>query len=48
MRTDWQVEIVERSENGPYIKESDFDLMLVKLVPKLVKKHGDEPLPIQR
>jgi|MDTC01.3.fsa_nt_gb methylamine--corrinoid protein Co-methyltransferase len=49
MRTDWQVEIVERSENGPYIKESDFDLMLVKLVPKLVKKHGikfDPQVPI--
>ena len=40
MKTDWISEIVERSENGPYIKESDFDLMIVRAVPQLVKKHG--------
>ena len=40
MRTDWISEIVERSENGPYMKESDFDLLIVRTVPKLVKKYG--------
>ena len=42
MRTDWITEIVERSENGPYMKESDFDLLIVRTVPKLVKKYGIE------
>ena len=40
MKKDWLPEIVERSENGPYMKESDFDLMLVKRVRKLVKENG--------
>ncbi|MFN8233891.1 MAG: monomethylamine:corrinoid methyltransferase [Actinomycetota bacterium] len=42
MRTDWLVEIVKRSESGPYAKESDFDLDVVKRVPKLVKEFGIE------
>ena len=42
MRTDWIAEIVERSENGPYMKESDFDLLVVRTVPQLVRKHGIE------
>ncbi len=40
MRSDWLAEIVDRSETGPYSKESEFDLMLVRVVPELVKKHG--------
>jgi methylamine--corrinoid protein Co-methyltransferase len=33
-------EIVARSETGPYAKESDFDLMLVRRIPELVAQHG--------
>ena len=33
-------DIVDRSENGPYQKEEDFDLMLVRRVRKLVKEYG--------
>lgn len=40
MRTDWIAEIVERSETGPYMKESDFDMLIVRTVPDLIKKHG--------
>lgn len=40
MRSDWMAEIVERSESGPYAKESDFDLLIVRTVPKLVEKYG--------
>jgi methylamine--corrinoid protein Co-methyltransferase len=34
--------IVERSETGPYVKESDFDLGLAKYVMELVKKYALE------
>ncbi len=40
MRTDWLAEIVDRSETGPYAKESDFDLMVVRTVRELVERHG--------
>jgi methylamine---corrinoid protein Co-methyltransferase len=32
-------EIVRRSENGPYMKESEFDLTLAKIVMKLVQEY---------
>ena len=34
--------IVDRSETGPYSKESDFDLGLAKLVMELVKKYAQK------
>ncbi len=40
MRSNWLPEIVERSENGPFIKESDYDLTLAKMVKALVKKYA--------
>ena len=40
MNTNRLPEIVDRSETGPYAKESDFDLMLVRRIPELVAKHG--------
>ena len=39
-KTNWLPTIVQRSENGPYMKESDFDLTLAKTVAKLVKEYG--------
>jgi len=42
MRSNWLSEIVERSETGPYDKESDFDLKLVKSVQRLVAEYGIE------
>ncbi len=39
MNSNRLVDIVERSETGPYAKESDFDLMLVRRVPELVAEH---------
>lgn len=40
MHSNWLPEIVKRSETGPFIKESDFDLALAKRVPDLIKKYG--------
>lgn len=40
MKSNWLPEIVQRSENGPYQKETDYDLTLAKTVMKLVKKYG--------
>jgi methylamine--corrinoid protein Co-methyltransferase len=40
MPTNWLPEIVNRSENGPYMKESAFDLALARKVAELVRKHG--------
>lgn len=36
MQSNWLPEIVNRSENGPFIKETEFDLTLAKTVMKLV------------
>ncbi len=33
-------EIIRRSEEGPYIKENDFDMKLYKTTSRLVKEHG--------
>jgi len=40
MQTNWLPEIVNRSENGPFMKEADFDLALARKTAELVKKHG--------
>lgn len=40
MNTNRLVDIVERSETGPYAAESEFDLMLVRKIPELVADHG--------
>lgn len=40
MSSSWLPIIVERSENGPYMRETDYDLALAKSVADLVKKHG--------
>jgi methylamine---corrinoid protein Co-methyltransferase len=33
-------EVLRRTENGPYIKERDFDMKLFKTATRLVKEHG--------
>lgn len=40
MYNNWLPEIVKRSENGPYIKETEFDMNIAKRVPQLVKQYG--------
>jgi len=40
MPSNWLPLIVERSEKGPFVKESAYDLGLARKVAKLVKKHG--------
>jgi len=40
MYSNWLPEIVKRSEAGPYIKESDFDMKLTKRIPELIKEYG--------
>jgi len=50
MGKSWLPEIVKRSEQGPYIKESEYEKKLVYLVAKLVKESGlkfdpDKPVP---
>jgi methylamine---corrinoid protein Co-methyltransferase len=40
VNSNWLPEIVKRSEAGPYLKESDFDMSIAKRVPELVKKFG--------
>lgn len=40
MPSSWLPTIVERSENGPYIKERDFDLMLARRAGALVQQAG--------
>ena len=39
MQSNWLPEIVNRSENGPYMKESEYDLTLAKAVMKLVGEY---------
>ena len=38
-KTNWLPTIVQRSENGPYMKEADYDLALSKAVARLVKEY---------
>jgi len=40
MHTNWLVEITKRAQSGPYMKESDFDLKVIKRIKELVKEKG--------
>jgi methylamine--corrinoid protein Co-methyltransferase len=40
MRSNWLPEIVKRSENGPFMKGSDFDMAVIKNTADLVRKHS--------
>jgi methylamine---corrinoid protein Co-methyltransferase len=40
MRSNWLIEIVKRAQSGPYMKESDFDLKVIKRIKELVKEKG--------
>ena len=40
MQSNWLPVLVERSESGPYMKESEYDLALSRKTRELVKKHG--------
>lgn len=49
MRKNWLLEIVKRSENGPYIKETEFEMGLSKRTAELVSKYGltyDPQVPV--
>ena len=39
MQSNWLPEIVRRSENGPFMKESEYDFTLAKTVMRLVKEY---------
>lgn len=39
MQTNWLPELVNRSESGPFMKESEYDLTLAKAVMKLVEEY---------
>ena len=40
MYSNWLPEIVKRSEAGPYINESDFDMTIAKRIPELITKYN--------
>lgn len=40
MQSNWLVEIVKRAQSGPFMKEKEFELGLVKRIRKLVKEYG--------
>lgn len=40
MRSNWLPVIVDRSENGPFIREKDFDLMLARRTAELVQEYA--------
>jgi len=40
MLSNWLPEIVKRSENGPFMKESDIDMAIARRVPELVREFG--------
>ncbi|MCJ7733907.1 MAG: monomethylamine:corrinoid methyltransferase, partial [Anaerolineales bacterium] len=46
MKSNWLPEIVKRSENGPYQKESEYDLTLAKTVMRLVKEYDIQYEPL--
>jgi methylamine--corrinoid protein Co-methyltransferase len=39
MRSNWLAEVVKRSENGPFMKEADFEKGLTRRTAELVNKH---------
>jgi methylamine---corrinoid protein Co-methyltransferase len=40
MRSNWLLEIVKRAQSGPFMKENEFDLKVVKRIKELVKEKG--------
>ncbi len=40
MRSNWLPQIVHRSENGPFMKEAEYDLALAQATARLVRKYG--------
>jgi len=40
MRSNWLVEITKRAQSGPFMKEKDFDLKVMKRIRELVKEKG--------
>ena len=40
MQSNWLVEIVKRSQSGPFMKDKEFELGLVKRIRQLVKEYG--------
>ena len=40
MQSNWLVEIVKRAQSGPFMKEKEFEVGLVKRIRKLVKEYG--------
>ena len=40
MRSNWLPELVKRSEEGPYIKETDFEMAIARKVPQLIKEYN--------
>lgn len=49
MLTNRHIELVHRSENGPYMKEADFERLVVQRVQELVRRYGlnfDRKTPI--
>ena len=50
MQNNWLPEIVKRSENGPFMKEAEFEKALARRTAELVREHGlkfdrDVPVP---
>ena len=45
MHSNRYTEIIQRSENGPYMKEADFERVVVQRVQELVRKYGVEVRP---
>jgi methylamine--corrinoid protein Co-methyltransferase len=42
VKSNWLVEIVKRAQGGPFMKEKEFEVGLVKRIRKLVKEYGIE------
>jgi methylamine---corrinoid protein Co-methyltransferase len=40
MQSNWLIEIMKRAQSGPFMKESDFDLKVIKRIKELVKEYG--------
>lgn len=40
MHSNWLLEIVKRAQTGPFMKEKEFEVMLIKRIKQLVKEYG--------
>ncbi len=40
MQSNWLVEITQRAQTGPFMKEKDFEIRLIKRIRELVKEYG--------